>query len=74
MSPTLIFRSIGAVLIVLAIAPSIAYACPTCFAATAGHGLLAYYLSTILLSTMPFLMIGLIAVIAYSSTRSKKDS
>jgi hypothetical protein len=35
-----------------------ALACATCFAASSPRALYAYYLSTILLSTMPFLLAG----------------
>ena len=52
-------------------APEVSLACPACFAATGGRGLTAYYLSTILLSTMPFLLIGLIIAIAYSAGRPR---
>ena len=62
-------RSIGGALALLVTTPGISNACANCFAATGTQGLRAYYLSTILLSTMPFLLIGLIMAIAYTSRR-----
>ncbi|MGO9450668.1 MAG: hypothetical protein ACLQDV_06415 [Candidatus Binataceae bacterium] len=53
----------------IALAPAIASACPACFAASGARGLHAYYLSTMLLSTMPFLLIGTIVTIAYVARR-----
>ena len=59
----------GATVIAL-LRPSFALACPACFAASNGRGLHAYYLSTLLLTTMPFLLIGMIGVVAYVAKRS----
>ncbi|HVN64535.1 MAG TPA: hypothetical protein VMT58_07840 [Candidatus Binataceae bacterium] len=42
--------------VIIASAPS-ALACATCFAASSPRALLAYYLSTILLSAMPFALV-----------------
>jgi len=67
-------RSIGGTLALLVTTPGISNACANCFAATGTQGLRAYYLSTILLSTMPFLLIGLIVAIAYSSRRVQKKA
>jgi len=53
----------------IVLAPAIASACPACFAASGARGLHAYYLSTMLLSTMPFLLIGAIITIAYAARR-----
>lgn len=62
---------VSTALAALVVAPRVSLACPACFAATGGHGLTAYYLSTVLLSTMPFLLIGVIIAIAYSAKRSR---
>jgi hypothetical protein len=44
--------------LVLALMPSIVMACPACFAASSERTLRAYYLSTMLLTVMPFVLIG----------------
>ena len=59
----------GVVIGVLLLLPNILSACPTCFAASGPTSLRAYYISTILLSAMPFVLIGLIAAIAYVEKR-----
>ena len=38
--------------------PSVAAACPACFGASNARTISAYYASTMLLSLMPFLLIG----------------
>ena len=48
--------SITAAAIALSAAPAIA--CPACFAASSPGTLRAFYLSTVLLTTMPFLIIA----------------
>lgn len=53
----------------LLLIPRLAFACPACFAASNPGGLRAYYLSTVLLSTMPFVMIGAIAAVGYTVRR-----
>ncbi len=58
-----------ATIVAAALKPSNAAACPTCFAASGEGALHGYYLSTALLSAMPFLLIGLIALIAYAAKR-----
>ncbi len=45
--------------------PSLALACPLCFAASGSRAYLAYYISTVLLSTMPFALIGAVIGTAY---------
>ncbi len=45
--------------------PSLARACPVCFAAGGPRAALAYYLSTVLLSAMPFVLIGAVIGAAY---------
>lgn len=53
-------KTIAAMLVMFAAAllPSMAMACPACFGASDARTLSAYYASTVLLSLMPFLMIG----------------
>jgi hypothetical protein len=53
-------KSIAAALVVLAgeLLPSIAAACPACFGASDARTISAYYASTMLLSLMPFVLIG----------------
>lgn len=65
---------VATALALLALTPVLSYACPTCFAASGPHGLRAYYLSTMLLSTMPFIMIGVIALIAYAAKRERPET
>jgi hypothetical protein len=50
---TAIFSVLGAELL-----PSIAAACPACFGASSTRTISAYYASTMLLSLMPFALIG----------------
>ena len=38
--------------------PSVALACPNCYAASSQRTILAYYASTMLLTLMPFALIG----------------
>jgi hypothetical protein len=59
-------------LLLLLLPPAIASACPTCFAASGAGGLRAYYLSTVLLSAMPFVMIGMIATVGYAVRRRSR--
>ncbi len=56
------------------LAPSIANACPVCFAAGGSRAYLAYYISTILLSTMPFALIGAAIGTAYLLRNRRKHS
>lgn len=51
------------------ISPAIALACPSCFAASGARALHAYYLSTVLLTLMPFILISLFVFAGYSSYR-----
>jgi hypothetical protein len=55
-------------------APAAAYCCPTCFAASGTRGIQAYYLSTVLLTMMPFLLIGVTCAIAYAVRKSRARS
>lgn len=61
-------------LLVAAIAgwPSLALACPLCFAAGGSRAYWAYYISTVLLSTMPFVLIG-VAIGAAYLLRNRSD-
>mgnify|MGYP005826947491 CR=1 FL=1 len=59
-------RAIGALAIAaIALIPSLALACPVCFAAGGSRAYWAYYISTVLLSTMPFVLIGVAIGAAY---------
>lgn len=53
-------KIVAAMLVTFAIAllPSIAAACPACFGASDARTISAYYASTVLLSLMPFALIG----------------
>ena len=53
-------KTVVAYLLALAamLMPSVALACPNCYAASGRRALLAYYASTMLLSLMPFALIG----------------
>jgi hypothetical protein len=53
-------KSIAAMVVTLAAAllPSIAAACAACFGASDARTISAYYASTVLLSLMPFALIG----------------
>ncbi len=48
-----------------ALLPSLALACPVCFAAAGSRAYLAYYVSTVLLSAMPFVLLGAVIGAAY---------
>jgi hypothetical protein len=48
-----------------ALMPKVAAACPACFAASDNRTLAAYYASTLLLSLMPFALIGGVVLAAY---------
>ena len=56
-------RSLAAVLVLLIAYNDAAFGCAACFGASAPQTLRAYYISTILLSTMPFALIGCIVMI-----------
>ncbi|HLI82207.1 MAG TPA: hypothetical protein VKV03_19605 [Candidatus Binataceae bacterium] len=45
--------------------PGIAAACPACFAASGARTISAYYASTMLLSLMPFALLGGVVLAAY---------
>jgi hypothetical protein len=48
-----------------ALMPRVAAACPACFAASNARTVSAYYASTMLLSLMPFALIGGVVLAAY---------
>lgn len=48
-----------------ALLPSMAAACPTCFGASDARTISAYYASTVLLSLMPFALIGGVILAVY---------
>lgn len=47
------------------ILPSVALACPNCYAASNQRTILAYYTSTMLLTLMPFALIGGVILAVY---------
>lgn len=49
----------------ITLSPAVALACPVCFAAGGPRAYLAYYISTVLLSAMPFALIGAAIGAAY---------
>ena len=53
-------KALAANLLALAavLLPSVALACPNCYAASSQRTILAYYASTMLLTLMPFALIG----------------
>ncbi len=53
------------VTLVAALLPSIAAACPACFGASNARTISAYYASTVLLSLMPFALIGGVILAVY---------
>jgi len=55
-------------------APAAAFACPSCYAASGSGSLRAYYISTAILTTMPFLLIGSIGAIFYSARRRRSGA
>jgi hypothetical protein len=60
----------GAILL----APRLAFACANCFAASNPGTLRAYYLSTVILTLMPFILIAAIAFVGYKSSRGHRSS
>jgi len=52
---TVVANLVALVVIVL---PSVALACPNCYAASSQRTIMAYYASTMLLTLMPFALIG----------------
>ncbi len=57
---------------VFVLVPRIALACPLCFAAGGPRAYFAYYISTVLLSAMPFALIGAVIAAAYL-LRNRRD-
>ena len=55
--------------------PSVALACPNCYAASSQRTILAYYASTMLLTLMPFALIGgvILAVFLMRNRASGED-
>jgi len=60
--------------IAIALAPAIAAACPACFGASSARTIAAYYASTMLLSLMPFALIGGVILAAYLMRNSREDA
>ena len=67
----LLIGAFGLALAMVVLIPAIAHACPACFAASGRGTLRAYYLSTVILSTMPLVMIGTVVAIALASKRAQ---
>jgi len=68
-----VYLSLQCLLIMLTV-PGAAIACADCFAATAPSSLRAFYLSTAILTVMPFILIGLIFAIEYSARRRAQQA
>ncbi|HEY6395093.1 MAG TPA: hypothetical protein VIX12_06710 [Candidatus Binataceae bacterium] len=66
--------AIWAAIFSLAAWPGVAFACPTCFAASSGAGRYGYYLSTMLLSLMPLLIAAAFGALLYFGARWKRKS
>jgi hypothetical protein len=62
---------INLVALVAMLLPSAALACPNCFAASSQRTILAYYASTMLLTLMPFVLIGGVIAAAYLMRRPR---
>lgn len=63
-----------AVAALIVLSPALALACPVCFAAAGSRAYLAYYVSTVLLSTMPFALIGAAIGAAYLLRNRRKNA
>lgn len=72
-------RNLAAALVLLTGFNDVAFGCPACFGASSPGALRAYYISTILLSAMPFVLIACFVVILRryrlgSGTSSRQQS
>ncbi len=54
--------------------PSVALACPNCYAASDRRALVAYYASTMLLSLMPFVLIGGVILAVFLMRNRVRDA
>jgi hypothetical protein len=50
--------------------PGTAFACPVCFESSGSGTLYGFYLSTILLTLMPFVLIAMVAFLAFADRRA----
>jgi hypothetical protein len=62
---------VGCVLALLVVVPARTLACPNCFASSAGHVLDTYYFSTLMLSLLPFAVVGAITAVGLSFRRGR---
>ena len=63
-------HSVSIALVSILFGPELAIACSNCFAASGANGLRAYFLSTAILTSMPFLLIAAICFACYKARRS----
>jgi uncharacterized membrane protein YdjX (TVP38/TMEM64 family) len=61
------FGAFWIALVSILLAPRFAFACANCFAASSRGALRAYYISTAILTLMPFILIAAIMFVAYKS-------
>lgn len=54
--------------------PGLATACPLCFASSSGGTLYGFYLSTVLLTLMPFALVAVIAFCFFTDASRSKAS
>jgi hypothetical protein len=59
--------AVSIVLLSIPFGPDLAIACSNCFAASGVNGLRAYLVSTAILTSMPFILIGAILFACYKS-------
>lgn len=67
------YRWITAIIPALLVVPTAVPACPRCFESSGPRVLAAYYLSTALLSLLPFAIIGSIGLIAFRFARRARE-
>ncbi|MFQ5668017.1 MAG: hypothetical protein ACE5I7_16500 [Candidatus Binatia bacterium] len=62
----------GTVTVLLA-SPLAAGACPLCYGSSSGRVTNAYYLSTLMLSVLPFAVVGVVAAVAWRVRRRARN-
>jgi hypothetical protein len=67
LTPSIRLYLLSIVLLSIPFGPDLAMACSNCFAASGVNGLRAYLLSTAILTSMPFILIGAIIFYCYKS-------
>ena len=68
----ILIKRVGALWIAMVsifLTPRFGFTCANCFAASSRGGLRAYYISTAILTLMPFILIAGIAFVGYRSRR-----